>query len=138
MMKTEETKENSGIRSALMSIADELQALAGVTEPTGSPNFRARYVSALSALAAVEGSGEFERLIKAAFIVQQLRDWIDNTEGLPVFPIPALDYSPQGIQITIGTFAVYDSEEDEPEEMTVEFCKQQFIESVQELALFTK
>jgi hypothetical protein len=66
-------------------------------------------------------------------IVDELQEWIENHDDLSSVPIANCTYSPIMFSISIGHIEVYNSEMDVDEECTFEYCREQYIQEIDNL-----
>ncbi len=67
-----------------------------------------------------------QNLIKAAAVVCQIQKWISDREELCGEPNARIEYTSRELQIHIGDFEVW-SDYDNDEDLTLEYCKYQFL-----------
>lgn len=82
-------------------------------------------------------------LLIAASIVEALQAWIENTDDLSSIPMASCRFAAtvglptlRTLEIMVGDTIVWSSEENEQSELTFEFCRDAFLDSIKDLLPF--
>lgn len=80
----------------------------------------------------------FQPLIEATAIIDQLQAWIENHEGLSETPIAHLSAHANGdaLEILIGDWCLWSDQCDSSDDMTFEYCQEEFFKRLDSLMPF--
>lgn len=78
----------------------------------------------------------FEQLLKAAEVVLEIQNWIENRDDLSQYPMAGVSWAPNVIEVSIGDLGVWSSEVDDEDDLTLDYCRAAFLKEVAALEPF--
>jgi hypothetical protein len=78
------------------------------------------------------------QVLEAIEVVDQLQKWIEDRDGLSEVPVASFTYTNCVWSISVGDVQVWDDQDHQDSEtgLTLEWCKQQWLEYVESLRPF--
>lgn len=79
-----------------------------------------------------------EELKTAMNVVDQLQDWINRNAGGSCHPLPGLVYTTTTLEIFVGDFTVWTDQTNDADELTFEYCRDEFLGYVRSFGTLLK
>lgn len=75
-------------------------------------------------------------LMEAHRVAVELQEWIDSIDGLSTIPLVSVRWNRLATELSIGKFVVWYSQNDSSDELTLDICRNRFIDEIFELQPF--